>query len=125
MQTTEDNFTIFVERSSAAIAVAESNLIPENLSYKLVAYHHYRMKGNLDEKKAVLLQLASIIEAKRKDLNQADKVLETNLFYAFNNLNIRHNNVNPELKGNIRHMWHKCPIMNWKNGMMKHFKCVS
>lgn len=60
------------------------------------------MKGNLGEKKAVLLQLASIIEAKRKDLNQADKVLETNLFYAFNNLNIRHNNVNPELKGKYK-----------------------
>ena len=99
MQAAEDNFTIYVEKSPAAIAVAESELIPENLSYKLISYNHYRMKGNLEEKKAVLLQLASIIEAKRKELNQADKVLETNLFYAFNNLNIRHNNVNPELKG--------------------------
>ena len=99
MQAAEDNFTIYVEKSPAAIAVAESELIPENLSYKLISYNHYRMKGNLEEKKAVLLQLASIIEAKRKELNQAEKVLETNLFYAFNNLNIRHNNVNPELKG--------------------------
>jgi len=99
MQAAEDNFAIYVEKSPAAIAVAESELIPENLSYKLISYNHYRMKGNLEEKKAVLLQLASIIEAKRKELNQADKVLETNLFYAFNNLNIRHNNVNPELKG--------------------------
>lgn len=102
MQTAEDNFTIFVEKSPAAIAVAESELVPGNLSYKLISYHHYRMKGNLGEKKAVLLQLASIIEAKRKNLNQADKVLETNLFYAFNNLNIRHNNVNPELKGKYK-----------------------
>ena len=102
MQTREDNFTIFVEKSPASTAVAESELIPENLSYKLISYNHYRMKGNLEEKKAVLLQLASIIEAKRKMLNQADKVLETNLFYAFNNLNIRHNNVNSELKGKYK-----------------------
>ena len=36
MQTAEDNFTIFVEKSPAAIAVAESSLIPENISYRLI-----------------------------------------------------------------------------------------
>jgi len=102
MQTTEDNLTIFVEKSPAAIAIAESELIPEDLSYKLISYHHYRMKGNLEEKKAVLFQLASILEAKRSGLKKSDKTLETDLFYAFNNLNIRHNNVNLELKKNYR-----------------------
>lgn len=102
MQTTEDNFTIFVEKSPAAIAVAESPLIPENLSYRLISYNHYTMKGNLDAKRSVLQQLASILEAKRKNLSQADKTLESDLFYAFNNLNIRHNNVDPELKGKYK-----------------------
>lgn len=102
MQTMEDNFTIFVEQSPAAIAVAESPLVPENLSYRLISYNHYAMKGNLDAKKSVLQQLASILEAQRKNLKQADKVLEDNLFYAFNNLNIRHNNVDPELKGKYK-----------------------
>ena len=60
------------------------------------------MKGNLEAKKAVLQQLASILEAKRKNLSRADKTLETNLFYSFNNLNIRHNNVDPELKGKYK-----------------------
>lgn len=102
MQANEDGATIFVEKSPAAIAVAESSLTPENLSYRLISYNHYAMKGNLDAKRAVLQQLASILEAKRKDLSQADKTLETNLFYAFNNLNIRHNNVDPELKGKYK-----------------------
>ena len=102
MQTAEDNFTIFVEKSPAAIAVAESPLIPENLSYRLISYNHYAMKGNLDVKKSILQQLASILEAKRKELNQADKTLEADLFYAFNNLNIRHNNVDSELKGKYK-----------------------
>ena len=102
MQTMEDNFTIFVEQSPAAIAVAESPLVPENLSYRLISYNHYAMKGNLDAKKSVLQQLSSILEAQRKNLKQADKVLEDNLFYAFNNLNIRHNNVDPELKGKYK-----------------------
>lgn len=102
MQANENCTVIFVEKSPAAIAVAESEMIPENLSYKLISYHHYQMKGNLEEKKSVLLQLASILEAKRAELKKADKVLETDLFYIFNNLNIRHNNINPELKGNYK-----------------------
>lgn len=102
MQAIEDGYTIFVEKSPAAIAVAESELIPENLSYKLISYNHYAMKGNIEEKKAVLLQLALILEARRNDLEKADRTLETNLFYIFNNLNIRHNNINPDLKGKYK-----------------------
>lgn len=102
MQANEDGYAIFVEKSPAAIAVAESELIPDNLSYRLISYNHYSMKGNLEGKKAVLLQLALILEARRSDLEKADKTLETNLFYIFNNLNIRHNNINPDLKGKYK-----------------------
>ena len=109
MQTKEDNFISFVEKSPAAIAVAESELIPDNLSYKLISYHHYRMKGKLDEKKAVLLQLASILEPKRSDLEKADKRLKEDLFYIFNNLNIRHNNIDPKQKGNYKAYVAKMP----------------
>lgn len=102
MESREDEFTIFVPKDNAAIAVSESEHIPENVSYKVIAYNHHSMKGNLEAKKAVLQQLASILEAKRKNLSRADKTLETNLFYSFNNLNIRHNNVDPELKGKYK-----------------------
>lgn len=102
MKSCEDGFTIFVPRDNAAIAVSESEHIPENVSYKVIVYNHHSMKGNLEAKKAVLQQLASILEAKRKNLSRADKTLETNLFYSFNNLNIRHNNVDPELKGKYK-----------------------
>ena len=96
MQTTLDSFTVFVEKSPEAIAVAESNLIPANLSYKLISYNHHSMKGQLDEKKNTLLQLAAILEGKRKILKAADKNLEKELFYLFNNLDLRHNNTDPE-----------------------------
>jgi len=96
MQTTQDNFTIFVERSPAAIAVAESELIPQNLSYKLISYNHHSMKGQLDEKKNTLLQFAAILEGKRSTLKEADSHLEKELFYLFNNLDLRHNNISPE-----------------------------
>ena len=95
MQATQNGFTIFVEKSPAAIAVAESDLIPKELSYRIISYNHYSMKGQLEAKKSALVQLASLLEPKRSSLKKADKTLESDLFYLFNNLNIRHNNVDP------------------------------
>lgn len=95
MQATQNGFTIFVEKSPAAIAVAESDLVPKELSYRVISYNHYSMKGQLEAKKSALVQLASLLEPKRGSLKKADKTLESDLFYLFNNLNIRHNNVDP------------------------------
>lgn len=95
MQATQNGFTIFVEKSPAAIAVAESDLVPKELSYRIISYNHYSMKGQLEAKKSALVQLASLLEPKRSSLKKADKTLESDLFYLFNNLNIRHNNVDP------------------------------
>lgn len=95
MHATQDEVTIFVEKSPAAVSVAESDLIPADLSYRLISYNHYAMKGQLEKKKSILVQLASLLEPKRKDLKKADKTLERDLFSIFNNVNIRHNNVDP------------------------------
>lgn len=93
MQAFQDNFTIFVEKSPEAIAVSESKFIPDNLSYKLISYNHHSMRGQLDAKKATLLQLANLIESKRQELKRISPALEDDLFYIFNNLNLRHNNI--------------------------------
>lgn len=44
------------------------------------------MKGQLEKKKSILVQLASLLEPKRKDLKKADKTLERDLFSIFNNV---------------------------------------
>ena len=93
MQTTQDGFFIFVEKSPAAISVAE--LMPIDVSYKVISYNHYSMKGNLDAKKNTLLLFADILEPKRQELEGIDRTFASDLFYAFNNFNIRHNNVDP------------------------------
>ena len=95
MHATENGLTIFVPRDNAAIAVSESNLIPEDLSYKVIAYNHHSVKGDLGTKKQTLLLFADLLEPKRSTLEKADKNLASDLFFAFNNLNIRHNNVDP------------------------------
>lgn len=96
MSANQDGLTIFIEKSPAAIAVAESELIPESLSYKLISYNHYAMKGNLVAKKATILALADLLEPQRKRLEKIDSTFASDLFYAFNNFNIRHNNITPE-----------------------------
>ena len=65
MQAKQNDLTIFVEKDPAAIAVAEGEFIPESLSYRLISYNHYSMKGNLAEKKTTLLDLANLLEPQR------------------------------------------------------------
>ena len=96
MQAEQNGLTIFVEKDPAAIAVAESEFIPESLSYRLISYNHYSMKGNLAEKKTTLLDLANLLEPQRINLERIDKTFARDLFYAFNNFHIRHNNADPQ-----------------------------
>lgn len=93
MRASENGVTIFVEKSLAATSVAE--LMPEGLSYKVISYNHYSMKGNLDAKKNTLKMFTDMLEPKRPELEIIDRAFASDLFYAFNNFNIRHNNVDP------------------------------
>ena len=93
MQAKQNDLTIFVEKDPASIAVAEGEFIPESLSYRLISYNHYSMKGNLAEKKTTLLDLANLLEPQRTNLERIDKTFSSDLFYTFNNFHIRHNNI--------------------------------
>lgn len=96
-QTRMNDLIIFVEKSPEAIAVAESDYIPSELGYKIISYNHHSMKGNLIAKKETILKLAEILEGKRDDLKAANPKLKNDLFYIFNNFNLRHNNCDPSL----------------------------
>lgn len=86
----EDGHTIYVEKDPAAIAAAE--IVPENLSYKVIEYNHHSMRGDLAAKKETLLKLANAFEPIRASLKGINKSLESDISYGLNNLNIRHNN---------------------------------
>ena len=100
METQDNGFTVFVEKSPEAIAVAESELLPKDFSYKVLSYDHHSMKGDIVTKKQTLLQFASILEGKRQQLKKANPSLEKDLFLLFNKLNIRHNNIDVNDKRN-------------------------
>lgn len=96
MSALENGFTIFVEKSPVAMSVAET--LPESASYKVIAYNHHSMKGNLEGKKNILFLLSGILEPKRPKLKEIDPGFTSDLFYAFNNFNIRHNNADSDGK---------------------------
>lgn len=96
MHLSEDGISTFVPKSQPAIVVSE--MLPPNLSYKVIEYNHHSMKGNIGRKQATLKLLADQLEAKRADLNTVDKTLSSDLFFLINTLNIRHNNANPDSK---------------------------
>ncbi len=98
VQSSENGIIIFVPHDNVALSVSELEQIPEDVSHKILSYHHHSMKGDIEAKKATLIVLASQLEPQERALSQIDNSFKSDLFYAFNNLNIRHNNVDPSDK---------------------------
>ncbi len=100
VSTQQDSFTIFVEKSPSAISVAE--ITPKDIAVNTLSYNHHSMKGNLFSKKNALKLFADYLEPKRRTIESVNSKFANSLFYAFNNFNIRHNNVDPENKNNYK-----------------------
>lgn len=84
------DIVLVVEKNAAASSVAE--LVDEELAYSIISYNHFLLKGNIDEKRKILLKLANEIEPRRHELEKITYKLADNIFFMLNNLNIRHNN---------------------------------
>lgn len=81
---------IVIEDKPEATAVAE--IVEKEISYKVLRYNHYMLKGDLQAKKDILLALGSDLEPKRDQICAIDSNLEDGIFYILNNLDLRHNN---------------------------------
>ena len=82
---------LVVEDKPEVTAAAE--IMPFSvLAVDVVKYNHRPLKGEIEQKKKILLALGAELEAKRKRLHTINTVLENDIFFMLNNLNIRHNN---------------------------------
>lgn len=64
----------------------------KTLAERLYEYKHHSSKGNIEKKKEILFAIYSKMSAEEKTLEKINKELSNNLAFAFNNLDIRHNN---------------------------------
>ena len=84
-----DGIIIFVENNQAAISISE--IVEPQLSYSVLEYNHYKLKGNLDRKKDILKNMADSIEHERNALKSINSNFTSDLFQLFNKF-IRHDN---------------------------------
>lgn len=85
------NKNIIVPKDELATTAAEISLPDDaNIALSILGYSHYSNKNDLINKRLILNQLANYIEPK---LNKHDPS-DSNIGFALNNLQIRHNNDN-------------------------------
>lgn len=92
----EDEMALIVQKDAAVTAVAE--IVPQDLSLKIVKYNHYTLKGDIGQKKDIIVSLGSELEPDKNIIHSANKQIESDLFYMLNNLNLRHNNIDASSK---------------------------
>lgn len=86
----DEERVLLLEKNAAATAAAE--ITPPEISNKIIEYNHFLLKGNIEEKRKILLVLADKFEPMKNELKKVDAILEDNIRYLLNKMNIRHNN---------------------------------
>lgn len=86
----EETKTVLVEKDAAAFAAAE--IVDRETARDILEYNHFVLKGSLEEKRKILLGIASKVEALKKEMESNGSIFIDDEGFLANNLNIRHNN---------------------------------
>ena len=102
---------ILIEKNPSAIAVAE--IVDENTACKVIEYNHYLLKGDIDKKKEILLQLANKYEGIKSNIKSLNGKLDDDIGFMLNNINIRHNNKSGKSKKEYVSKMRKDTMEKW------------
>lgn len=97
MELKKDDLISYVPKNATAINAAEI-IGDDDLSYNTIYYNHHSLSGDLEGKKEILIKFANLFESRKAESKGVCDKLSENLSYAFNNFNIRHNNIDPASK---------------------------
>lgn len=86
----ETDQILVVEDKPEVTAVAE--ITSQTLAMSIIRYNHHMLKGDLEGKKQILIQMARDLEPKLPQLKTLDSKLEDSISFILNNFDIRHNN---------------------------------
>lgn len=102
---------ILIEKNASAIAVAE--IVDEDTACKVIEYNHYLLKGDIDKKKEILLQLANKYEGMKSNIKNLNSKLDDDIGFMLNNIHIRHNNKSGKSKKDYVSKMRKDTMEKW------------
>lgn len=102
---------LLTEKNPSAIAVAE--IVDEDTACKVIEYNHYLLKGDINKKKEILLQLANKYEGIKSNIKSLNSKLDDDIGFMLNNINIRHNNKSGKSKKEYVSKMRKDTIEKW------------
>ena len=91
----EKEQAIVIERDPAVTAAAE--ISSSETAYEIIFYNHHTLKGNIKEKVKILKYLANEFEPQRAILKRSNSELADGIAFMLNNMNVRHNNIDPSI----------------------------
>lgn len=89
------SWVVYYKNTTEAQVIATMDWVPQDISAAILVYQQYTQHRYLEEKRNILTSLARFLEPRRRMLSSGLREFTDNLFFLFNNLNIRHNNTSP------------------------------
>jgi len=108
----EDESVIIAEINPVATAAA--NLVDIEIAMKIFKYNHYLMKGDLKNKRDILLSIANSFESIKSELKKYNQAaIVDKVGFLLNNINIRHNNLEGSGKKEFTANMNEKELENW------------
>lgn len=109
----EDDYKVLLIKKDADAINTSIIVNNDDVSDLIMEYNDFKITNDISEKKKILVELANYLEPKRRALKSKNSSLEANLFMAFNNLNIRHNNLEGKDKVEYTSNLKKEELLKW------------